>query len=243
MSNLSDFITYPNFWNDSLEKEFATVAMSYYPNEAICLVTKNGVELLENISDNPENEFIVDLTTEQMEKGIGIIHSHPDSDIRPSKSDYSTYIGLDMPFGIMPITADHNGISYWIGEHLLEKPLEGRPFIHGYYDCYSLIRAYFHQELSITINDYAREDDWWNRGEDLYGSYFTDAGFKVVNTIDGINIGDVILMKIHSPVINHAAIYLGDNKILHHLYGRLSRVDVFSNWAKVIEKVVRYSND
>ncbi len=34
--------------------------------------------------------------------------------------------------------------------------------------------------------------------------------------------GDMILMRLQSQVTNHAAIYLGDNIILHHAFGNLS---------------------
>ena len=30
---------------------------------------------------------------------------------------------------------------------------------------------------------------------------------------------DVLLMQVKSDVLNHAAVYLGEGKILHHLYG------------------------
>ena len=34
--------------------------------------------------------------------------------------------------------------------------------------------------------------------------------------------GDVIMMRIQAPVTNHAAVYLGNNIMLHHAFGNLS---------------------
>jgi cell wall-associated NlpC family hydrolase len=36
-------------------------------------------------------------------------------------------------------------------------------------------------------------------------------------------------MKIGSPVPNHGAIYLGNNKILHHAAGRFSTIQTLTN--------------
>jgi cell wall-associated NlpC family hydrolase len=34
--------------------------------------------------------------------------------------------------------------------------------------------------------------------------------------------GDIIMMSVQASVTNHAAVYVGDNIILHHLFGHLS---------------------
>ena len=56
---------------------------------------------------------------------------------------------------------------------------------------------------------------------------------------------DIILMNIESPVPNHAAIYLGENVILHHVTNRLSSRDVYK-WGgyyhKMTAKVLRHES-
>lgn len=43
-------------------------------------------------------------------------------------------------------------------------------------------------------------------------------------------------------VPNHAAVYLGDGLMLHHMYGRLSSRDVYGGyWREVTRLVVRFS--
>lgn len=236
------FNTWPNFWTDELEVIFATAAKSYYPNEVAAIVTESGLTILDNIDDNPENGYSSYIPVDMYDSILGIIHSHPNSDTRPSKLDCITQQALNVPSGIVSVSENEVSVSHWSGDHLLDKDLLGRPFAHVYYDCYSLIRAFYWQKYSVLLEDFPREDDWWYLGEDLYDSFFKKAGFYEVNTVNGLNVGDVIFMKINSSVVNHAAIYLGEDDILHHLNGRLSRIDKYSTWSKIVNKVVRYKD-
>ena len=50
-------------------------------------------------------------------------------------------------------------------------------------------------------------------------------------------------MQVASPVPNHAAVYLGDGLILHHLQGRLSSRDVYGGyWQKITTHILRYGH-
>lgn len=236
-----EFSTWPDFWNQELETEFSSLAMQHYPNEVVAVILDSGMKVLPNLSNTPMESFTVDIPDEYYDTLKGIIHSHPDGNIKPSKEDYATFLTLGVPSGIVTCTADSCSISYWQSEELLSKSLLGRPFIHAYYDCYSLIRAFYYQEYNITLLDHAREDDWWVAGENMYNELFEKTGFHTLLPTDELRRGDIIFMSINSSVTNHAAIYLEEDSILHHLYGRLSRVDKLSVWGKMIDKVVRYN--
>jgi cell wall-associated NlpC family hydrolase len=234
------FNTWPDFWNDDLENQFYALALKNYPKEAIAILTKVGLQELENTSEDPESEYISFIEPESYSEIVAIIHSHPDADTRPSKIDCETQLALSVPSGIVSVSEGAVGVSMWAGDHTLSKELEERPFYHVYYDCYSLIRAYFYQKRGVLLKDYPREDDWWYAGEDMYEQLFIDAGFEEINTSEGLEQGDIIFMKINANVSNHAAIYIDDNLILHHMNGRLSRVDNYSTWAKLVSKIVRF---
>lgn len=240
MSNILEFDTTPDFWTDELREEFEIIAKSRYPNEAICGVVDGKLVEFDNKSEEPSENFTADISLDIRDKLQGIVHTHPNSDIIPSYEDGLTQIALGIPSGIVSLTEDSISKVCWAGDHLLDKPLIGRPFTHGYYDCYSLIRSWYKQEKGIVINDYAREADWWEHGKSLYEDCFEGAGFKEVHDLE---VGDVIMMNVNSRVPNHAGVYTGDNRFLHHLYHRLSKEDVLSSWAKMVVKIVRYSND
>ena len=121
-------------------------------------------------------------------------------------------------------------------------PLVGRQWSHGVLDCYALVRDWFHQERGITLPDFDRFDEWWKRGKNLYVENFANAGFTDINFKD-LQEGDCFLMQVASPVPNHAAVYLGDGLILHHLQGRLSSRDVYGGyWQKITTHILRYGH-
>lgn len=237
-----EYNTWPSFWSHDLELEFGQYAQQVYPEEAVAVIVEDKLMPLPNISDTPLESFEVNIPTDIEDSLQGIIHSHPNGHIKPSKQDYITYLSLGIPSGIVTCTEDSCSKSYWLSNLLLSTPLENRPFIHAYYDCYSLIRSYYKQVMDISLKDYPREDEWWINGEDMYDQLFSDAGFAIISSQAPLEIGDIVFMSIHSNVVNHAAIYLGDDNILHHLHGRLSRVDKLSAWGKMIDKVVRYND-
>ena len=123
-----------------------------------------------------------------------------------------------------------------------QAPLVGRAFHHGVLDCYTLVRDYYQRELGIVLPDYEREDGWWERGQDLYADNFQAAGFEPVDPAD-LRQGDLIVMQVRAEKANHAGVYLADGRlktepehhpvpggILHHLYGRDSKRDVFGGF-------------
>lgn len=110
---------------------------------------------------------------------------------------------------------------------------EGRPFLHGDTDCYGLIRDYYRQEHGLTLRNYARPTDWWAFKLDLYMQNFEEEGFEAIQIpLSKLRVSDLLLMAIRSEQANHAAVYIGEGKILHHLPNRLSKVDPLSGLFK-----------
>ena len=118
-------------------------------------------------------------------------------------------------------------------------PLVGRPFSHGVLDCYALIRDWYKQERGIELPDFERRDEWWLHGQDLYMQNFAAAGFAPIT--GPMQVGDVVLMQIRSPVANHAGVYIGNGHIMHHVARRMSSRDVYDGyWQENTRMVVRY---
>lgn len=110
-------------------------------------------------------------------------------------------------------------------EHLAGIPWGGL----GKQDCYSTIQAFYRDNFNLQLRNYARPNDFWDHGLDLYIDNFRSEGFKIVNDHPkDWRPGDLILMAIRAPLANHAAILLEDGQILHHLYGCLSTIESYN---------------
>ncbi len=231
----------PDFWNETLFNELSSLAIQN-PYEETCYAIKdNKIFPLKNISSSKKDSFYLsDLDTVFVYNADGFIHTHVmGAPLEPSEQDIKTQINVDIPFGVCTVTKDSCSDVLWFGDGCLSTELVGRPFIHGVYDCYSLCRSYYYQKNNIIIPDYPRNNGWWEDSKNLYEENFQSAGFKEVNDLQ---VGDAFLMKLTKSigVYHHAAIYLGNEEILHHLTGRLSRVDRLSQWGRFIGKTVRY---
>lgn len=170
---------------------------------------------------------------------VAVVHSHPNASANPSSADRVscersglTWFIVGWPSG-MVVALQPEG---W------QAPLIGRDFHFGVLDCYTLIQDHFQRELGLTLPDFDREDDFWDRGQELYLENFAKAGFVPVAEGE-LRPHDVILMQVASSVTNHGAVYLGDGLMLHHLHGRLSCRDVYGGyWQRHTRLVVRHSS-
>lgn len=168
-----------------------------------------------------------------------IVHSHPRVSEQPSEADRSACEASGLPWHIVSVPGGR-----WAH---LEPPgytpdLIGRNWVHGVTDCYTLVRDWYRIQCSIWLSDYARRDEWWLKGDDLYLDHFADEGFHEI-PISQLRSGDALLMAAGSRVPNHAAVFLGDNMILHHVRGRLSGREILDDtWRRRITHVLRYAD-
>jgi cell wall-associated NlpC family hydrolase len=64
----------------------------------------------------------------------------------------------------------------------------------------------------------------------MFERCFAEAGFED-HGINEPEYGDAILMQLDgSPGLNHVAVYVGEQRILHHLRGRLSSRDIWGGY-------------
>lgn len=205
-------------------------------NECCGFIVDNKYYLpCQNISDDPKNHFEIspDDWIKAQNKGeiTAIVHSHPDGDPILSEADqiYQQYTGIDWW-----LVCDNK-----IHKFRYMQPLIGREFDHGVTDCYTLFRDAYHLS-GLNFQNFNREDDWWDEGQELYLDNMQLNGFYPIN-LSEIQIGDVILFSLNSKSANHAAIYIGNNAILHHLPKRLSKRDLFSGyWLKNYHSIWRH---
>lgn len=240
---------------------FKKHVLKNYPNEACAIVVVDNGKLkvinYYNSHEDPANHFKIDskLIAEYVINGSlkAVLHSHiaksrqqpivyqQGGDIRtPSASDIQSHIDFNIPFGIVATDGLSVSEPLWLDDEI--SPLEGRSFVHGIADCWSIVRDYYRLHKRITLKNYAREPSWWINGQNLCTDDALQYNGFVLISYKDLQEGDVILMKVASPVPNHWAVVTGNNTIIHQLPHRLSREDQLSKWSKFIVKCYRHKS-
>ena len=214
----------------TMEAEILQQAKDEFPRESCGLIAvvkgRRRYFPCRNVAQTPDEHFILDGWNEVEDKGevVAVVHSHPKTNPAPSPADRVACEKSGLPWFI--VNPNTEGWGYCEPEGF-ELPYVGREFVFGVVDCYSLCRDWYGREWGLELRDYDRRDQWWDHGENLYLENFQKEGFHKI-PVEELQRGDALLMQLVSPVPNHAAIYLGDSQILHHVQGRLSSRDVYT---------------
>ena len=111
-------------------------------------------------------------------------------------------------------------------DHLL-----GRPF-RTVGDCLALFRDFYADNFGIHITDYACPHDWSSDKIDLMRLCYEREGFDMITDwkVKDLRPGDVLCVAIGEQNPNHFVIFVGDDTIIHHLYGKISRSEPFRDF-------------
>lgn len=224
-------------------------AIEQYPRESCGLVViHKGRELYlpcRNVAKSKDENFVLEpedyAKAEEIGEIVAVVHSHPNAPARPSEADLVMCESTGLPWHIVHVSRSEAGNLHATDIYTFQPtgyvaPLVGRSFSHGVLDCYQLIKDYYARELLIELPDFYRRDNWWNEGQNLYMQNFEAAGF--VPATGAIRKHDVVIMQVRSPVPNHAGVYIGDGRILHHQMSRLSSRDVYSGYFQEVTRIV-----
>lgn len=165
---------------------------------------------------------------------IAVVHSHTGDGATtlPSAHDICMCNEFEIPFVIVSLPEGDMRIL-----EPKSMPLTGRPWSLGSFDCWGLVMAW-HKAHGVILNDFRKPYEWWKpeHGENLYKENYIKEGF--VETGKDPEPGDMIIFQLQAEVWNHAGIYIGDNQILHHAFGKLSKNDIYSGWYQEHAKMI-----
>jgi proteasome lid subunit RPN8/RPN11 len=246
----------PNLVADVVEAIKAH-AVAAYPDESVGAITADGYHPLRNLAredpaverSGPRYHFDAQEDLAPLlaaDAVLALVHSHPEGPEAPSANDIAQQRAMDLPWGIVMCNAEACTAPYWWGDDLVPPALAGRQFRHGPSgsdgkgDCYALIRDWYRIERGIALAEFPREDNWWHGDRDLYTQGFAEAGFVLADR-NNPEIGDVVLMTISARgKSNHGSVYVGNGLVLHHLAGRISRLEPVGPWMKHVTWWLRY---
>lgn len=219
---------------DSVKQDALDHAKAEFPKESCGLVAvikgRKRYFACSNLAETPDEHFVLDplqyAEVEDQGEIIAVVHSHPKTNHTPSLADRVACEKSGLPWHVVNPQTEQWGYYEPAG---FELPYVGREFVFGIVDCYSLCRDWYKREMGLELKDYDRRDQFWLKGESLYMDNFAKEGFHEI-PLEELQYGDAILMQLESPLPNHAAVYLGDQLILHHVQKRLSSRDVFGGY-------------
>lgn len=233
----------------SIKEQALEQAKAEFPAESCGLVAvvkgRRRYFPCRNLAETPDEHFVLDplqyAEVEDQGEIVAVVHSHPKTNHAPSQADRVACEKSGLPWHIVNPQTEQWGYCEPAG---FELPYVGREFVFGIVDCYSLCRDWYKREFGLDLKDYDRRDQFWLKNENLYIDNFANEGFHHV-PVEELQYGDAILMQLQSPLPNHAAIYIGDGQILHHLQGRLSSRDLYgldSYYGKSTACVLRHES-
>lgn len=220
------------------------------PNEAcgIVVLFKGRYKWIpcENISQRPTTEFAISplafANAEDFGDIVAIVHSHPYGPSNPSGADIDCQKQQGIDWLIVSLDNTEPSI-YWLKSEKKEQPLYGRKYVWHVQDCGSFIQDFYKQEFNITIPDFYRPERFWERGLEIYLDCYREAGFHEIEMKD-LRYGDLVLMALGTSITTHGAVYIGNNKIAHHLNDRLSCRDVYGKYyMDRTTKCLRYKDE
>ena len=230
-------------WKDAALKH----AKEQDPRESVgVLIVIKGKEQYypcNNLSTYSQQCFILDpedyVKADALGEITAIVHSHPVTPPSPSQADKVSCEQSGLKWHIVNPKTETWGYCEPTG---YKPPLIGRQWVWGVTDCWSLVRDYYKEQHNIQLLDYQRPttpQDFLDNP--LFEQYAERTGFVELNKDEKLQKGDVLLMSILHPTLNHVAIFLGDD-ILHHLADRLSTREPYNEWLlKCTGKRYRYA--
>ena len=230
-------------WKDAALKH----AKEQDPRESVgvLIVIKGKEEYYpcNNLSTYSQQCFILDpedyVKADALGEITAIVHSHPITPPSPSQADKVSCEQSGLKWHIVNPKTEQWGYCEPTG---YKPPLIGRQWVWGVTDCWSLVRDYYKEQHNIQLLDYERPttpQDFLDNP--LFEQYAERTGFKELSNNEKLQKGDVLLMSILHPTLNHVAIFLGD-EILHHLADRLSTREPYNEWLlKCTGKRYRYA--
>jgi proteasome lid subunit RPN8/RPN11 len=226
--------------NDTIISDALAYAATVQPLEA-CGVVQGSTFLPVTNRATQWDAFVMDmreyLAIAKRSRIEAIVHSHVYAPPIPSEGDLAACEDTGLPWLI---------IGWPVGKWKVieptgwRAPLVGRKWAHGTHDCFGTIRDGIRLYAGVELPNFPREWEWWETGGNIIADQFAEAGFVEVG--GAWQHCDLALMQVPpSRVINHLALFVAPDMILHQLLGRNSVREIYGGvWQKLTRLHLRH---
>jgi proteasome lid subunit RPN8/RPN11 len=224
----------------------------------------------QNIAFSSKKRFIISPyeVAEARKEGeiIAFYHSHLDGE---GLTELDKLISKKLMLPTIIYTIESNKFDEYVPLNE-DVPLIGRPYFQGVFDCYSLIRDYYKNNLNLTLPDIwefickksgckvseviakmqlldepdknlATLNAELPKFSNLFNDFFIESGFVKVPELQKNDVIITNIPRFNLPI--HAMLYLGGNTILHHPANRKSTSGPFIGFYKTNTAFfLRYKN-
>lgn len=211
-----------------------------HPDEETCgfVLTDSSVVLTPNMASDRANEFEIcphDFATYE-ERVLGVWHSHLTL-AGFSPLDQQVMASDTIPWAVYCLADD----SWHECNPTEVAPFEGRPFVFGVYDCYSLVRDYLDKK-GVALPQWERKQ--WGEWNTVGFTPFDDEWSKIGRSIKpgDQKEGDILLLNLGDVPMHtdHVGVFTDCKHFLHHPSEGKSRVQTFgSYWLRRLNWIVR----
>lgn len=194
-------------------------------NEVCGAIVNNNVYPCQNISINPEKNFIISpldyLKINKIGKINYIYHSHNQN---PTFSEFDEINLHNLKLRGFLYCKETDSFNYFFPESY-QNTYVGRPFEIGISDCYSLVYDYYKNELNIKLPEIKRADGWYKKTPNIVNENIPPSFIKI-KLEEGKKNDIVIFDLLDNNVPCHFGIYLENDLILHHQRNKLSTIEL-----------------
>lgn len=228
-----------NWLTNKQKTEIRDFAIKRLDEETCGFVLRDGsVVCVENEAEDRCNEFLISASSYARydEDIVGVWHSHLEL-AGFSQLDQQVLQSDVLPWAVYCLRDD----SFHECDPVTTAPFEGRPFVFGVYDCYSLISDYL-KGKGVELPEWVRGN--WGEWNTPTFSPFDDEWSKIgkpVKTKD-YQPGDILLMNLgdYPNHTDHVGVFINSTQFLHHPSQGLSRVQTFGGyWKRRLNWVIR----
>ncbi len=217
------------------------------PDEACGVIAENAAGFLEaypmqNIHPDPEHFFLMApaeyLPLKKTGKVRAYYHSHATGPAVFSEPDKVISEETQLPCYLYAVETDELAAYTPTGWH---PPLEGRLYMPGVNDCFSLVRDFLQTEMGIETELPERNSEMGLRGIPDMAGLITRNGF--VRQTGRPQRGDVLVMHMRpcDSAPNHIGVFVGDGNFLHQTSRERSCIAVYGGmWEQITAHVLRH---